>query len=322
MHNDSHTCQSAVHANVNEKMPREFFDWETSKVTWCDGSLYRRTQVLGRGKYSNVYAVVRKTDGREYAVKSLKPRRAKKFKREILILRNLRAGPNIIALIFRKIDNTDWKELYPTLNCEDIRFYSFQLLRALDFAHSKGIMHRDVKPQNVVIDHKARELRLIDWGLADFYFPGAEYSLRVASRFYKPPEILLGNRRYDYSFDMWGTGCLLAAMIFSVEVMFRGDSEEDQLRAISSVLGGADLRAYARDYQIELTPEIIEVVGESRTKRIDLQSFGSRCTSTVGEREAIDVIEKLLRYDPCERLTARQALHHPYYSEHQTIGVY
>ncbi|KAJ3007088.1 hypothetical protein HKX48_009317, partial [Thoreauomyces humboldtii] len=300
-----------------------------------DGSIYQRTEVLGRGKYSNVYGVTRKTDGKLYAMKSLKPLRTKKFKREILILRNLRGGPNIIefygafidayvsgaglstnepALIFKRVNNVEWKELYPTLSLQDIRFYTFQLIRALDFAHSKGIMHRDVKPQNIVIDPEERELRLIDWGLADFYFPNAEYNLRVASRYYKPPEILLGNRRYDYSFDMWSVGCILAGMIFQVEVMFRGDNDEDQLRAIASVLGGADLRAYARKFQIILSPAIISVVRESRTKRTEFTTCGLWSKAEQVDNDAVDLIDKLLRYDNSERLTAGEALRHKYFT--------
>lgn len=75
--------------------------------------------------------------------------------------------------------------LYPTLTDSDIRFYTFQLLRALDYAHSRGIMHRDLKPHNIGIDHERRALRLLDWGLSDFYYPGKEYTVRVASRWYK-----------------------------------------------------------------------------------------------------------------------------------------
>lgn len=79
-------------------------------------------------------------------------------------------------------------------------------------------MHRDIKPANVLIDHKQRQLKLIDWGLADFYFPHKEYPVRVATRFYKGPELLCDIRDYDYSLDIWGVGCMLAAFLFRKQV--------------------------------------------------------------------------------------------------------
>lgn len=77
------------------------------------------------------------------------------------------------------------QQLYQTLTDYDIRYYLYELLKALDYSHSMGIMHRDVKPHNVMIDHECRRLRLIDWGLAEFYHPGQEYNVRVASRYFK-----------------------------------------------------------------------------------------------------------------------------------------
>jgi len=76
-----------------------------------------------------------------------------------------------------------------------------------------GIMHRDVKPHNIIIDHKKRELRLIDWGLAEFYLPSQEYNVRVASRYFKGPELLTDNLLYDYSLDIWSLGCMFAGMV-------------------------------------------------------------------------------------------------------------
>jgi len=71
-----------------------------------------------------------------------------------------------------------------------------------------------VKPQNVVIDHKNKILRLIDWGLAEFYFPDKCLNVRVATRYYKGPELLIDYRKYDYSMDIWSLGCMMAGMIF------------------------------------------------------------------------------------------------------------
>lgn len=104
-------------------------------------------------------------------IKVLKPVKKKKIKREIKILQNLAGGPNIVALldvvrdsqsktpslIFEYVNNTEFRTLYPRFNDFDVRYYIFELLKALDFCHSKGIMHRDVKPHNVMIDHENRK---------------------------------------------------------------------------------------------------------------------------------------------------------------------
>ena len=74
----------------------------------------------------------------------------------------------------------------------------YELLKALDYSHSMGIMHRDVKPHNVMIDHDKKLLRLIDWGWLSTHHPGTEYNVRVASRYFKGPELLVDYRLYDY----------------------------------------------------------------------------------------------------------------------------
>jgi len=167
-------------------------------------------------------------------IKVLKPVKKKKIKREIKILQNICGGTNVVklldvvrheqtgtpSLILEYVDNLDFKQLYPTLKDFEVRFYIFELLKALDFSHSIGIMHRDVKPHNVVIDHKKKQLRLIDWGLAEFYHPGQEYNVRVASRYFKGPELLVDYRTYDYSLDLWSLGCMLAGIVFKKRTIF------------------------------------------------------------------------------------------------------
>lgn len=125
--------------------------------------------------------------------------------------------------------STPFQQLYQTLTDFDIRYYLFELLKALDYCHSQGIMHRDVKPHNVMIDHEKRQLRLIDWGLAEFYHQGQEYNVRVASRYFKGPELLVDYQCYDYSLDMWSLGCMLASMIFRKEPFFHGHDNYDQV---------------------------------------------------------------------------------------------
>ena len=130
-----------------------------------------------------------------------------KIRREIKILQTLQKGVNIVELIdvvrdpltktpaiiteFVDTSDTDFRKLYQSFTDYDIRYYMFEIFKALDYCHSKGIMHRDVKPHNIMIDHANRKLRLIDWGLAEFYHPGQEYNVRVASRYFKGPELLV-----------------------------------------------------------------------------------------------------------------------------------
>uniref|UniRef100_A0A7M4G121 non-specific serine/threonine protein kinase n=1 Tax=Crocodylus porosus TaxID=8502 RepID=A0A7M4G121_CROPO len=242
---------------------------------------YQLVRKLGRGKYSEVFEAINITNNEKVVVKILKPVKKKKIKREIKILENLRGGPNIIslldivkdpvsrtpALVFEHVNNTDFKQLYQTLSDFDIRFYMYEILKALDYCHSMGVMHRDVKPHNVMIDHEHRKLRLIDWGLAEFYHPGQEYNVRVASRYFKGPELLVDYQMYDYSLDMWSLGCMLASMIFRKEPFFHGHDNYDQLVRIAKVLGTEDLYDYIDKYNIELDPRFNDILGRSHSER-------------------------------------------------------
>jgi casein kinase II subunit alpha len=129
----------------------------------------------GRGKYSEVFEGINVVNYQKCVIKVLKPVKKKKIKREIKILQNLAGGPNVVALldvvrdsqsktpslIFEYVNNTDFRTLYPRFTDYDVRFYVYELLKALDFCHSKGIMHRDVKPHNVMIDHEKRKVSSI-----------------------------------------------------------------------------------------------------------------------------------------------------------------
>uniref|UniRef100_A0A1I8IPB7 non-specific serine/threonine protein kinase n=1 Tax=Macrostomum lignano TaxID=282301 RepID=A0A1I8IPB7_9PLAT len=183
--------KSRVYADANQVRERQYWDYEVLVIEWGNQDDYQIVRKLGRGKYSEVFEGINVAANEKIVIKVLKPVKKKKIKREIKILENLKGGVNIIglqgivkdpvsrtpALIFEHVNNADFKQLYQTLTDYDIRFYLFELLKALDYCHSKGIMHRD--------------LRLIDWGLAEFYHAGQEYNVRVASRYFKGPELLL-----------------------------------------------------------------------------------------------------------------------------------
>nr|POE94203.1 casein kinase ii subunit alpha-2 [Quercus suber]POE94204.1 casein kinase ii subunit alpha-2 [Quercus suber] len=283
--------RARVYADINVHRPRDYWDYESLSVQWGEQDDYEVVRKIGRGKYSEVFEGINVTNNEKCVIKILKPVKKKKIKREIKILQNLCGGPNIVklldivrdqhsktpSLIFECVNSTDFKVLYPTLTDYDIRYYIYELLKALDYCHSQGIMHRDVKPHNVMIDHELRKLRLIDWGLAEFYHPSKEYNVRVASRYFKGPELLVDLQDYDYSLDMWSLGCMFAGM---------------------------------HDTHIWYALFILIYCRHSRKP---WSRFINTDNQHLVSPEAIDFLDKLLRYDHQDRLTAKEAMAHPYF---------
>ena len=247
-------------------------------------------------------------------------------------------------------DDDDQGSLY--LSEYEIKYYLFHLLVALDALHSRGVMHRDVKPRNTLINRSAtyprrdglgnsrsglsspslspqsgavlvgerNSLMLVDLGLADFYLPGQRYNVRVASRHYKAPELLVGNEYYDYAVDLWGVGCILAGLLFRREPFFRGRDNVDQLAKIVSVLGPNDLTDYCGRVGIELSTELNAAVlkyssraGPNGSRRPWRDFVTGSCPEP--GNDALDLLDRLLVYDHLERYTAREAMAHHFFDD-------
>jgi len=217
------------------------------------------------------------------------------------------------SLIFEHVENTDFKVLFPTFTYHDVAYYIYELLKGLEYCHSHGVMHRDVKPHNVMIDHPKRKLRLIDWGLAEFYFPRTEYNVRVASRYFKGPELLVNMRDYDYSLDIWSVGCMFAGMLFMVHPFFHGRDNYDQLVVITKVLGTPALEAYLEKYSLKLESAFDDLMGNY--PRRSWTDFVTEENKHLSSPLALELLDMMLQFDHQARPTCQEAMAHPYFDQ-------
>lgn len=314
-----------LYADVVTSKPKSYSDHSDLDITWGRQDDYEIIKKLGKGKYSEAFEGINILNGQKVVIKILKPVHPHKIQREIKILQTVRGGPNIPkiidiirdsasrtpSLVLEYSANEDFNTLYPQLTDFDIRYYMYELLRTLDFAHSRGVMHRDVKPSNIMIDHPRRRIRLIDWGLGEFYIPNTAYNVRVASRYFKGPELLVNNQLYDYSLDMWSLGTMLAALIFKKEPFFHGHDNYDQLVKIARVLGTSELYRYLDKYQLELEPKFEGMLGHFTQK--PWSKYITHQNMSYANDEAIDFLTKILKYDHQERLLPKEAMSHDYF---------
>jgi len=337
-------------SDVSTQRALNFLKHQRSPLQFEHGGQYDKMHRIGKGSSGEVFEGVRHGTNDKCAIKKLKTTKSNngRLEREVKILTKLHGGPNIIqlldvvedaeaetpCLVFEHVDNTSHKKLYPILGDDDIRHYMFELLKAVDYCHSQGVMHRDVKPRNVVIDHSQKTLRLIDFGLAEFYHPGQDYSVKVSSLYYKPPELLLGLKRYDCSLDVWSLGCMLAGLVFRKEPFFRGQHDQDQLVKIAAVLGTDDLYAFLQKYKRVLDRSLAlelpdfgripkmswtnflteEQAPETGYSKISVWRRGCQENSHTVSLEAIDLIKRMLVYDPAQRISVKEAMAHPYFA--------
>lgn len=310
---------------VCSERPDSFSYYEKLTLDWVSLDGYQCYQKLGRGKYSEVFEGANLNNNEKCVIKILKPVRIEKQYREVKILQTLYGGPNVVklydilrdpatktpALVFEYIPNVETKVLARRFNNMDIRLYTYMILQALEYSHSHGIMHRDIKPLNIVIDHDNRDLRVIDWGLADFYKPEQEYNVRVASRYYKGPELLVEDKKYNYSLDMWAVGCTLAGFLFKLDTFFKGSDNNDQLVKVIDTMGTANLLEYMRRYRINMPKQLTKLV--TNTEQVPLENFVNQNNYSRVTQDGIDLLYKMLVYDKNGRITPTEAMQHPFF---------
>ncbi|KAF8407528.1 hypothetical protein HHK36_006662 [Tetracentron sinense] len=326
------------------------------------GGAYEKVEKIGEGTYGVVYKARDRVTNETIALKKIRLEQEDEGVpstaiREISLLKEMQHG-NIVRLqdvvhsekrlylVFEYLD-LDLKKHMDS--CPEfakdpriIKMFLYQILRGIAYCHSHRVLHRDLKPQNLLIDRRTNALKLADFGLARaFGIPVRTFTHEVVTLWYRAPEILLGSRHYSTPVDVWSVGCIFAEMV-NQRPLFPGDSEIDELFKIFRFLGTPNEEIWPGvtslpDFKSAFPrwpPKVIEVWGVivilfdlsvtkssgyiytvryNRAYSCAVQDISTLVPDLVPS--GVDLLSKMLCLDPSRRITARSALEHEYFKD-------
>ncbi|KAJ3121884.1 Mitogen-activated protein kinase [Nowakowskiella sp. JEL0407] len=296
---------------------------------------YKITRELGQGAYGLVCAAKNLETGQEVAIKKVtkifdKQILAKRALRELKLLKHLNGHENITGIHDMDIADVEaFNEIYlvqelmeadlhqiirseQPLTDAHYQYFIYQILRGLKYIHSANILHRDLKPGNLLVNADC-ELKICDFGLARGFedSEGAGFLTEyVATRWYRAPEIMLSFKSYSKAIDLWSVGCIFAELLGS-RPLFKGKDYVDQLNQILSILGTPDDATLRR-----IGSERAQLYIKSLPKMPKV-SFAKLYPKA--SEQALDLLERLLYFDPAKRITVDEALSHPYLEAYHDI---
>ncbi|GME90205.1 unnamed protein product [[Candida] boidinii] len=300
-----------------------------TQITFNVSDYYEIKDIVGEGAYGIVCSAIYKPSQQKVAIKKIQP-----FERTMFCLRTLRElkllkhfnHENVIGILdiqipynfesfnevylIQELMETDLHRVIRTQKLSDnhCQYFIYQTLRALKALHSADVLHRDLKPSNLLLNSNC-DLKICDFGLArsiastdDNFGFMTEY---VATRWYRAPEIMLTFQEYTTAIDVWSVGCILAEML-SGKPLFPGSDYHNQLWLIIEILGTPMMEDY-NSIKSRRAKEYIRTL-PFRKKQDFVNLFPN------ANPQAVDLLEKLLTFNPKKRLTVEQALEHPYVS--------
>ncbi|KAH3757123.1 protein serine/threonine kinase [Pelomyxa schiedti] len=284
---------------------------------------YAKIETLGEGTYGIVYKARNKETNELVALKRIRLDSVDEGVpctaiREISLLKELR-HPSIVrlfdviytekklTLVFEYLDQDLKKhmdECGGALPPQKIKAFLYQLLRGIAVCHERRVLHRDLKPQNLLLN-KRGDLKLADFGLARaFGIPVRSFSHEVVTLWYRAPDILMGSSKYGTPIDLWSAGCIFAEMA-NGRPLFPGANTQDQLLRIFKIMGTPN-------------PTIWPTIVELPEYRPDFPVFPPRHLAEIVptmDPRGLQLLTDLLHYDPTQRITAQAALVHSYFAD-------
>ncbi|XP_035702602.1 cyclin-dependent kinase 14 isoform X2 [Folsomia candida] len=229
----------------------------------------------------------------------------------IVILHDIVHTKSTLTFVFEYLhtDLSQYLERHPGgLNPRNVKLFLFQLLRGLAYCHRRRILHRDVKPQNLLLS-QGGELKLADFGLARAKsVPSHTYSHEVVTLWYRPPDVLLGSTDYSTSLDTWGVGCIFVEMLTGGPVFPGVRDVSDQLDKIFRVLGTPTEKSWEGVTQLANYHREVKRLYKP-------QKLGLAFPRLYDVSSAENLAAAFLQLDPTTRLEADEALRHTYFSD-------
>lgn len=309
---------------------------------------YEIIEKIGAGTYAVVYRALDKATNNVVALKEIKMENKEGMPstalREIAILRELN-HPNIVRLIdvvhsdsrllliFESMhqdlkmlldgcndsENSGSKRILPALQ---IKSLLYQLISGLALCHKNHIIHRDLKPQNLLLDETGQYLKIADFGLArGVGVPVSGYSNEVVTLWYRAPDVLFGSSTYTSAIDMWSVGCIMGEL-YRGKPLFMGKDNEDQLKKIFKFLGTprSNFRTYCNSRErsticLKASPDKYKAIDQVISELPIYPTIPFQILFPNIEPDGIHLLKQLLIYMPESRITAYDALFHPYFHE-------
>ena len=307
------------------------------KVDRVENHILKRFQLqkkVGQGAYGVVFKAIDRKTKETVALKKLfgafrDATDSQRTFREVMLLQELNGHNNIIRLlnVIKAQNNLDLYLIFDYMEADvfnviragilqDIhkQYIIYQTLKALKFIHSADIIHRDLKPSNIFINSDSR-VKLGDFGLARTLSSGpSNYGMivteYVATRWYRAPEMLLKSVNYGKPIDLWSVGCILYELIVG-RPLFPGKSTKDMITLVFEITGIPDedeYEAVRQECEIPIMYNELKSQLKIRKQKNLSTIIGNYCK----DPNAIDLMTKLLQFNPKNRLTAEEALEHPF----------